>query len=99
MGGDGLILEVDGEGMVVGLSYDLFANSPGRHGIGVSIKADGEIGVHLKGSRVAAIRKELWQRPHGLSFEAIDWFFPCSAMDSDISHMVSPVVCLSLQII
>jgi len=35
MGCDRFIVEVEGEGMVISLGHDLFADGPGGHGIGV----------------------------------------------------------------
>jgi len=40
MSGDNLIPEIDGQGMMVRLDNDLFADGPGRHGIGIGVKAD-----------------------------------------------------------
>ena len=47
VGGDGLLLKIAGDLVVVGFDGDGFANEPRRHGVGVAIKANGEIGVDL----------------------------------------------------
>ena len=55
VGGHGLVLEVARDMVVVGFDGDGFANEPGRHGIGVAIKANGEIGVDLGLGGITAI--------------------------------------------
>ena len=98
MGGDGFIFVVDGEGMVVSLGDNLFANSPGRHGIGVAIKTDGEIRVHLTQLCIAAIGQQIRQGSHGSRRKAIDGPLPRGALHPDIGHMVPPVIGLELNI-
>ena len=56
MGSHGLVLEVARHIVVVGFDGDGFANEPGRHGIGIAIKTNGEIGMDLGLGRIAAIR-------------------------------------------
>ena len=90
--GDGLFFEINGEGVVVRLDDDLFADGPGGHGIGVCIEADGKVGVDLCGSRVPAIGEKLGQGSEGLDLEALDGSLAGCAVDSHIGHGVSPVV-------
>jgi hypothetical protein len=59
VGGDGFFFEVDGEGLMVSLDDDLFAHGPWGHGVGVSIEADGEIGVDLCRGGIPAIGQDL----------------------------------------
>ena len=55
VGGHGLVLEIARDVVVVGFDHDGFAKEPGRHGIGVAIKTNGEIGVHLGQGGITAI--------------------------------------------
>lgn len=61
MGGEGFFFEIEGEGLMVGLDDDLLADSPGGHGVGVSIEAHGEIGVDLCRGQVSAIGEDIGQ--------------------------------------
>jgi len=61
VGGEGFFFEIEGEGVMVGLDDDLFADGPWGHGVGVSIEADGEVGVDLCRGGVSAIGKDLGQ--------------------------------------
>ena len=36
MGGDGFVLEVNGEDLLIGLERDLFADCPGRDAVGIA---------------------------------------------------------------
>ena len=56
MGGDGLVLEVARQMVVVGFDGEGFANEPRWHGIGIAIKTNGEIGMDLGLGRITAIR-------------------------------------------
>ena len=47
MGGHGFVLKIACNLVVIGFNRDGFANEPGRHGIGIAIKTDGEVGVNL----------------------------------------------------
>ena len=47
MGGDDLVLEVNGEGICISLNNDLSANGPWGDRVIISIKADTKIGVDL----------------------------------------------------
>ena len=58
--GHGFILTVARDVVVVGFDHHRFANEPGRHGRGVTIEADGEIGVDLGVGCIAAIGEEFW---------------------------------------
>lgn len=60
--GNGFFFEIEGEGVKVGLDDDLFADGPWGHGVGVSIEADGEVGVDLGRGRVPAFGKDFGQR-------------------------------------
>jgi len=61
VGGNGFFFEIEGEGLMVGLGDDLFADGPWGHGVGVSIEADGEVGVNLCRGRVPAVGEALGQ--------------------------------------
>jgi hypothetical protein len=61
VGGDGFFFEIEGEGVRVGFDDDLFADGPRGYGVGVSIEADGEVGVDLCRGRVSAIGEDLGQ--------------------------------------
>jgi hypothetical protein len=50
MGGDGLVLEVEGDVVVVGFDGEGFRNGPRRCGVGVAIELDGEITASITGS-------------------------------------------------
>ena len=56
VGGHGLVLEVARDLVVVGFDRDRFAKQPWRDGIGIAIKANGKIGMHLGLGRITAIR-------------------------------------------
>ena len=61
VGGNGFFFEIKGEGLMVGLDDDLFADGPRGDGVGVSIEAHGEIGVDLCRGHVSAIWEGLGQ--------------------------------------
>jgi len=61
VGGEGFFFEIEGEGLMVGLDDDLLADSPWGHGVGVSIEADGEVGVDLCRGGVPAVWEGLGQ--------------------------------------
>ena len=56
MGGDGLVLAVARQMVVVGFDGEGFANEPWGHSIRIAIKTNGEIGMDLGLSRITAIR-------------------------------------------
>ena len=47
MGGDGLVFEINGEGLCIGLNSDLSADGPRRDRVIIDIKPDGEIRIDL----------------------------------------------------
>ena len=60
VGRHGLVLEVTRDLGMIGLDGNRFANQPRRDGIGMPIKADGEIIMHLALGRITTIRYQLW---------------------------------------
>ena len=56
MGSDGLVLEGARDLVVVGFDGEGCANEPRRHGRGIAIKANGEIGMDLGLGGITAIR-------------------------------------------
>jgi hypothetical protein len=61
VGGNGFFFEINGEGLMVSLDDDLFADGPWGHGVGVAIEADGEVGVDLGRGGVPAVGEDLGQ--------------------------------------
>ena len=96
--GNDFVFEIDGEGAVVCLDHDLFADGPGGHGVGIGIEADGEVGVGLCRSGVPAIGEKLGQGSESLHLEALDGSLAGGAVDSHIGDGISPVVGLSLKV-
>ena len=64
--GDGLVLKVARQMVVVGFDGEGVANAPRGHGRGMAIKAHGEIGMDLGWGRLTAIREQRWSRAHRL---------------------------------
>jgi hypothetical protein len=60
MGGDGLVLEVARQLVMVGFDRDRFANEPRGHGICIAIKTHGEIRMDFGVGRIPAIRDQRW---------------------------------------
>jgi hypothetical protein len=60
MGGDGLLLEVARQMVMVGFDGERFANKPRWHGIRIAIKTNGEIGMDFGLRRITAIREQRW---------------------------------------
>jgi hypothetical protein len=56
MGGDGLVLQVARQMVVIGFDGEGCAHEPRGHGRGIAIQANGEIGMDLGLSRITAIR-------------------------------------------
>ena len=56
VGSHGLVLEVTRDLVMIGLDGHGFANQPRRDGIGITIKADGKIRMHLDLGRITTIR-------------------------------------------
>jgi len=50
-----LVLEVARHLVVVGFDRDRFANQPRRDSLGITVKADGKIGMYLGLGRITAI--------------------------------------------
>ena len=96
--GDGLVFEVDGEGLLIGLDDDLPADRPGRDAVGVAVEADGKIRVNPGEGGLAAVGEMLWQRPHGIRPEPVDGALAGCRMDSFVRHLVSPLGGLGLEI-
>ena len=59
MDSNGLISVVNGKGIVVGLCYHLFIDSPGGHGIGVAVEADRKIRINPAYGGITAIWEEI----------------------------------------
>ena len=55
MGGDDLIVMVDGDRALIGLEDQVFADTPGRGGVGIGIEAHGKVLVHEHAAGLAAI--------------------------------------------
>lgn len=99
MRGDGFFFVIDSERVMVSLDEDLLADGPRGDCIPVAIKEYGEIRVGFCHSHIPAIRKEFGQRGHELRSESITRELPGGSVDSQVGHLVAPLVGLVLQII
>ena len=97
MGGDGAVLEVEGNVVMIGLDGEGFGNRPGGRRIGVAIAWDREIAMDLGDRGVPAIGHKHGQRTHRLGLKALDRAKPGGVVDTSVGHLGAPPIGLRLE--
>jgi hypothetical protein len=82
MDGNGIIIEINGKGVVIGFDHHLLSDKPWRRRVRVGIEVNGEITVNFDNGAVATIGQELRQRVHGVGLESIDGTMPRGVVQS-----------------
>lgn len=83
---------------MLGLDGHGCAKEPRRDGRGISIKADGNIGMDLGVGRITTSRSERWEGAHGLGIKTLAGWLASGGVDADIGHLVAPLVGLGLEV-
>jgi hypothetical protein len=97
-GGDGLVLEVARQMVMVGFDRDRFANEPRGDGIRSAITTQGESSRDFGVGRITTIRSQRWEGAHGLRGKPLDGRLAGSRVDADIGHLVAPLIGVGLEI-